>query len=231
MLAIVTRPTVSNSVCTVRQGHVLLETGFQSTSFDGSGTVVTAPQPLLRFGTDLKEFEFFIQPPSYQRASGSGATKEGVTDSAFGVKYVLGASPKMSYGVQTSFSVPTGTSGFSAGSFVQYYALNGSLALGPVFSLGGVAATSLTSSSGTTNASFIPSLVLAASLPPAISVYGEIAQFSHANGPATPTRTQFITGVSYDPVTKLQLDLEYGFSPTAATGKYQYVGFGVSVYH
>jgi hypothetical protein len=231
LLAIVTRPTVTNSVCTVRPRHLLLETGFQSTAYAASGTVVQAPQALLRAGTDLAGLEFDLQLPTYEHASQDGKGYGGVSDTGAGLKYVLGASPKMSYGVQALATVPTGTSGFSAGGVVQNYAFNATLALGPVFSLG-TAQTALLQSNGSHAwTTYQPSLVLAATLPTtALSPYAEIAQFTDAVGPATGTRTQYIFGTSYDPTPRLQLDLEYGFSPTVSTGKYGYVGFGVSYY-
>jgi hypothetical protein len=49
--AIVTRPTVTNSVCTVRPSHVLVETGYQNTTAPGGANTVTYPQALVRIGT------------------------------------------------------------------------------------------------------------------------------------------------------------------------------------
>ena len=227
--AIVTRPTVTNSVCTVRPGHVLLETGFQSTTATGAGTTTQVPQALLRIGSDLGGLEFDLQLPSYQHASANGAS--GVSDGGIGLKYVLGASPKLNYGLQFSVTVPTGTSGFSAGGTVQNYAVNGALALGPIFALESTQNLSLVSNGSVSWRSYQPTLVLAAAIPStALSLFGEAAQFTNANGPATPTRTQLIGGASYDLTTRLQADVEYGFSPTAATGKYHYFGVGLSYY-
>jgi hypothetical protein len=231
MSAIVTRPTVTNSVCTVRPGHALLETGFQSTSSDGSGTTTQVPQALLRIGSDLGGLEFDALLPSYEHASGSGKSVDGVSDAGLGLKYVLGASPKMSYGLQALVTVPTGTGGFSAGGAVQNYALNATLALGPIFSLTSTQNAALENNGAQSWASYQPTLVLGAALPSTtVTVFGEIAQFTSALGPSTPTRTQYIGGVSFDPAAKVQLDVEYGFSPTASTGKYHYFGVGLSLY-
>lgn len=38
--SIVTRPTVTNSACTVRPNHVLIETGYQNTTANGGGNTV-----------------------------------------------------------------------------------------------------------------------------------------------------------------------------------------------
>jgi len=228
--AIVTRPTVSNSVCTVRPNHVLIETGYQNTSADGGGNAVQYPQMLVRVGTQLPGLEAFIAVPTVQKISGGGATLSGVTDIAAGLKYVLGATPKFSYGVQGQISAPTGTNAFSANGTDAIGALNLGYALGSVFSLSSALQIQSLYANGTRYTSFVPSLVLAAGLPQSTSLYGEIARFSNAIGASTPTRTQYILGVSHDIGQRLQLDLEGGYSPTTVTGKYRYVGFGFSYY-
>lgn len=228
--AIVTRPTVTNSVCTVRPNHVLIETGYLNvTSTAGNGNTVTYPQAAIRIGTKIPALEVDVTPPQVTRTS-AGGLLTGLTDAGAGLKYVFGYTPKFSWGGQASFTEPTGTNGFSANGGTQYYALNGSYALTPVFSLG----TALASSSLTNGAqrwtSFVPSLVLGASLPNSTGIYAEIATFSDANGPGTPTRTQYIYGLYRDVTPRLQLDLSAAVSPTVATGKYHGIGFGISYY-
>lgn len=228
--AIVTRPTVTNSVCTVRPNHVEIETGYLNlTSSGGGGNTVTYPQTLIRVGTAVPALEFDLGPPQLTRTS-AGRIVSGATDAGAGLKYVFGYSPKFSWGGQAFFTVPTGTNGFSAGGTDASYALNGAYVLTPVFSV----ATTLTASSLTDGPrrwpSFVPSFVVTAALPNSTSLYGEIATFSNAAGPATPTRTQYIYGVSRDFGARLQLDVSAAVSPTAATGRYHGVGFGVSYY-
>ncbi len=72
--------------------------------------------------------------------------------------------------------------------------------------------------------------MLSASLPNATGLFAEAAQFSRANGPGTPTRTQYIVGLYRDLGQRLQLDASVGMSPTAATGRYHYVALGISYY-
>ena len=228
--AIVTRPTVTNSVCTVRPNHVLIETGYLNlTSTAGNGNTVTYPQAAIRIGTKIPALEVDVTPPQLIRTSAGGLTT-GSTDVGAGLKYVFGYSAKFSWGGQASFTEPTGTNAFSANSSTETYALNGSYALTPVFSLG----TTLTSSSLANGAqrwsSFVPSLVLGAALPNSTGAYAEITTFSNANGPGTPTRTQYIYGLYRDVTPRLQLDLSAAVSPTVATGKYHGVGFGISYY-
>ncbi len=227
--AIVTRPTVSNSVCTVRPHHVLVETGYQITSSAG-GTTVQYPQALIRIGTSIPAFEVDLQPPSYQRLSSSGPAQSGATDGAIGIKYVLGYTPKLDYGAQIFMTIPTGASGFTAGKPDEAYAFNAGYTLSPAFSLAGVADLQSNTNGSQRWTSFVPSLVLSATLPASVSLFGEIAQFTNATGPATGTRTQYIVGTSYDFTPRVQVDLETGFSPTVSTGKYHYVGAGFSYY-
>ena len=227
--AIVTRPSVTNSVCTVRPNHVEIETGYLNTSNEGGGNAVTYPQALIRIGTQIPALELDVAPPNVARANG-GVTTTGTTDAGAGLKYVFGYTPKLNYGGQVFFSAPTGLNGFSAGGTSASYALNAGYTLSPVFSL----ATTVTAQSLSNGAqhwsALVPSLVLGASLPNGNGVAAEIAQFTHATGPGTPTRTQYLGSVYHDVGPRVQLDASFAFSPTAATGRYRSVGFGASFY-
>ena len=228
--AIVTRPSVTNSVCTVRPNHVEIETGYLNTSAaNGGGNTVAFPQPLIRIGTAIPALELQIAPPGINRTNAGGVIT-GTTDVGAGLKYVFGYTPKFNYGGQMFFTAPTGTNGFSANGTNSTYALNAGYTLSPVFSL----ATTLAANSLTNGpqrwSSFVPSLVLGVSLPNTTGLNVEIAQFSHANGPATPTRTQYLFAVFRDLGPRVQLDASFATSPTAATGKYNAVGFGASFY-
>jgi hypothetical protein len=228
--AIVTRPTVTNSVCTVRPNHVLIETGYQNTSAAGGGNTVAYPQALLRIGTDVRGLEAFIVMPGVQRISSGASTVSGLTDVAAGLKYVIGATPKFAYGAQAQVSAPTGSAAFSANATTAVYALNLGYTISPVFSLGSTLSAQSLSAAGQRYASFVPSLTLTASLPSGNSVFGEIAEFTHANGPATATRSQYLLGLYHVFGQRLQADVEAGFSPTVSTGKYHYTGLGISYY-
>ena len=227
--AIVTRPSVTNSVCTVRPNHVEIETGYLNTSSAGGGNTVTYPQTLVRIGTQIPALELDVAPPGIVR-SNAGGVMTGTTDAGAGLKYVFGYTPKLNYGGQVFFTAPTGLNGFSNGGSTSSYALNAGYTLSPAFSLAAtVTAQSLTNGAQRYSA-LVPSLVLGASLPNSTGVGAEIAQFTHANGPGTPTRTQYLASVYRDLGQRVQVDASYAYSPTAATGKYRSVGFGVSFY-
>jgi hypothetical protein len=228
--AIVTRPSVTNSVCTVRPNHVSVETGYiNSTASSGGGNTVTYPNALVRVGLKIPALELQLAPPSMTRTNAGGVNTSS-TDVGAGLKYVFGYTPKFNYGGQVFFTAPTGLNGGSANGTNSTYALNAGYTLSPVFSLATTLATSSLTNGPQRWSSFVPSLVLGASLPNTTGVFAEIAQFSHANGPATPTRTQYMFGVFKDLGPRLQLDASTAMSPTAATGKYHTIGFGASYY-
>lgn len=225
--AIVNRPTVTNAVCTVRPNHIEIETGYQNTAFDGGGNAVQYPQTLIRIGTRIPALELLVTPPQRQRATASSLSTSGNSDAGAGLKYLLGYTNRVSYSVQATFTAPTGSPQFSAGSTTSIYALQGSYSLSPAVSLTAGLQDQILASGGVQYGSFVPSLVLSATLPHALGVFAEVAQFTHALGSGSPTRTQYLGGFFYDIGQRMQVDAEYGISPTVATGKYRYVGFGL----
>jgi hypothetical protein len=229
LAAIVGRPSVTNSVCTVRPKHLEIETGYLNTSARTGGNTVAFPQALVRIGTAIPALELQIAPPGINR-SNSGGIATGTTDAGAGLKYVFGYTPKFSWGGQAFFTAPTGSNGFSANGTNATYALNAGYTLNSVFSLATTLATNSLTNGPQRWTSFVPSLVLGVSLPNATGLNAEIAQFSNANGPATPARTQYLFAVYRDVGARVQLDASFATSPTAATGKYNAVGFGASFY-
>ncbi len=229
LAAIVGRPSVTNSVCTVRPNHVEVETGYLNTSANGGGNTVAYPQSLIRIGTSIPALELQIAPPGINRTNAGGVVT-GSTDVGAGLKYVFGYTAKFNWGGQAFFTAPTGTNGFSANGTNSTYALNAGYTLTPVFSLGTTLATNSLTNGPQRWSSFVPSLVLGVSLPNATGLNAEIARFSNANGPATATRTQYLFAVYRDLGPRVQLDASFATSPTAVTGKYNAVGFGASFY-
>ena len=228
--AIVTRPTVTNTVCTVRPNHILVETGYQNTTADGGSNTVAYPQTLIRVGTVIPALELQVQPPSIARASAGGVVSRGTADVGAGLKYVFGYTPKFNYGGQVFVTAPTGTNGFSAGGTDVFYGLQAGYTLSSVFSLSAAVQDQSLTNGAQRWTSIVPSLALGVALPNSTNLFGEIAQFTKAVGPGTPTRTQYILGANHDFGSRLQVDAETGFSRTVSTGKYHYVGFGLSYY-
>ena len=228
--ALVTRPSVTNSVCTVRPNHVLIETGYQNVSFEAGGNAVTYPQALIRVGTAIPALEFDLTPPQVSRGNGAGVVAIGSTDVGAGLKYVFGYTPKFNYGGQVFFTAPTGLNGGSANGTTASYALNAGYTLSPVYSLAGTV-TAVSQTNGVQRwSSVVPSLVLGVTLPNSTGLNLELAEFTQANGPGTGTRAQYLLGVYRDLGPRVQLDTSFAVSPTTATGRYRYVGFGASFY-
>lgn len=230
LAAIISRPSQTTSVCTVRSNHVLVESGYQNLTADATSTTVSYPQATVRIGTAVPALELDLGVPADERLNAGGMMTAGATDVGAGLKYVFGYSPRFNYGANVFFTAPTGTGGFSAGAGTQAYDLNYGYTINSILSLAGTFGFDRLASGGQAYDSFIPSLVLGASLPNMTGLFVEAAAFTHGAGPGTPTRTQFITGITRGVSARLQLDLEAGRSFTTATGKYRFVGFGASYY-
>jgi hypothetical protein len=225
-LAIVARPTVTTGACTVKRGHATVETGYQNTIAAGAASVAQYPQATIRVGTSVPNLEVSVVLPNLLRSAGTTAS----ADTAFGAKYEIGYSSRWLYGVNALVSVPTGLdggsnngTGYSAGADVTFV-------LTPGVSLGGTFGYNGLSNGDQHYTSLVPSFLVSGSLSPAAALFGEVAQFSHAAGPASPTRTQYLVGVQQSFANRVQIDVEAGRSPTASTGAYHYLGAGLSYY-
>jgi hypothetical protein len=234
ILSIVTRPTVTTSVCNVRAGHVLIENGYTNTivTGPGGGTIANYPQSFLRVGLS-QHMELAFTPPSYSRSSESGALVTGSTDMNFGAKWELGYTERAVWGANLQVSVPTGSPAFTAGG-PQYTAnLNWSYTLSSVFGAAGTIG--FNGLSGTTTSgqlqrysAVIPTALLTAALPGASQLFGEYVYFSRA-GPGLGGKSLVDFGYQRDLGEHVQLDIEYGFQPTVISGQKQhYFGAGFS---
>jgi hypothetical protein len=235
ILSIVTRPTVTTSVCPVRAGHVLLESGYAATTVTGTGGGVTAAYPatLLHIGLS-QNADLEVTPPSYDRSSIGDVKERGLSDTGIGAKWELGYTGNAVWGASAQVTAPTGTPAFSAGRS-QYtananwgYTINSEFSLSGTFSFNSLAGTSANGQI-LSYAAFIPSVYLAAALPNSAQVYGEYAHFSH-DGPGLPAKDVFDFAYQRDFGPNVQFDVEYGFQPTTINGqRLHYVGFGFSL--
>jgi len=235
ILSIVNRPTVTTAVCTVRPRHFLLETGYTNTVTTGAGGGNTAsyPQAYLRFGTSDPHLEFEATPPSMERTSLGNAIVTGSSDVNLGFKSELGYSLRWLYGVNAVATFPTGSRAFSAGNAQFTGNFNWSYAVNSVVGVSGTLGfNSLAGPNGAGAAqsyfAFIPSVEVTAVLPGPSEVFGEYAYFSQA-GVGLGSKTLFDFGYVHDLGQRVQLDAEYGFSPTLLSGQRQhYAGAGAS---
>jgi hypothetical protein len=234
ILSIVTRPTVTTSVCTVRYGHALLETGYTNTVTTGAqgGSTPNYAQPLARIGV-AQHLEFDLAPPSYGRTSVGGPTTSGWSDTQLGAKFEVGYTSKAVWGLNAAVSLPTGSAGFTAGAPQYIGNANWSYSFNSEF---GAAGTLGFNSFAAANAegqlqryfAFAPTVEFTAATGAASQAFAEYAFFSHS-GPGLGSKSIIDIGFQGDPNPHLQCDVEYGFQPTPILGQRQhYIGAGLS---
>lgn len=225
-LALVSRPSVTTSACAVKAHHAMLETGYQNTVPDAGAPVAQYPQALIRVGTSIPGLEVSVAPPSENRS----AQISGASDTSFGLKYEIGYSNRWVTGVNGFVTVPTGSNGYSAGGTGYTLNANASYTVTPGLSSAATLGFNSLSDSSQRYMSIIPSLVLSGSLTSTTAAFGELATFSNATGPGSSSRLQLLGGFQQAIANRIQFDVEAGRSPTQSTGKYRYVGIGLSVY-
>ena len=236
LIAIVTRPTITTSVCTVRPGHVLIENGYTNTVTTGTGGGVTInyPQSLVRVGV-AQHMEISFAPPSFERSSLGGAIASGSSDMGIGAKWELGYTDSSSWGAGFFITGATGDPAFTAGATQYSGLLNWTYTLDPTFGLSGtVSFNSLAAANAAGQyqqySAIIPSFVLTASLPGQPSqLFAEYTYYSHA-GPGLDNRGLFDFGYVRDFGPRVQFDIEYGTqSPLLNGGPTHYFGAGLSL--
>jgi hypothetical protein len=236
LLSIVNRPTVTTGVCTVRTGHTDLENGYTNTTTTGAGGGSSSeyPQSLLRVGTADPHLDFELGFPSYETSSVGAPAIRGSSDMNMAAKYELGYDASADWGLYGAITFPTGSRAFSAGNTQFTGDLDGGYTISSELSLSGTLsfnALSGINAGGTAQSyfAFIPSLYLTAALPGGPSqVSAEYAYFSVA-GPGLGPKSLIDFIYQRDFGAHVQIDAEYGFSPTLIDGQKQhYVGAGLS---
>ena len=235
LLSIVNRPTVTTGVCTVRTGHFDVETGYinTTTAGPGGGSNANYPQALVRVGTVNPHFDLEFGLPSYETTSVGTPLVTGSSDVNLGAKYELGYNSKADWGVNGLITFPTGSHAFTAGGAQYTGSLNGAYTANSVLGFAGSLSFNALSGFNASGApqsffAFIPSLEATASLPGPSEFFGEYAYFSQA-GIGLGGKSLFDFGYIRDLGSHLQLDVEYGVSPTLINGQTQhYIGGGLS---
>ena len=238
ILSIVNRPTISTGVCTVQTGKFVVENGWSNTVTTGPGggnTAIAGQNDAgIRFGTFDPHFDLEFTPPNYARSSVGGTVVSGSTDMAVGAKYELGYTSNALWGVAGFVTIPSGTSAFTAGNAQYTGDFNWAYTVNSVFGVNGTFAFNALSginAGGQPQSyfAFIPSIEATAALPGGPSeLFAEYAYFSQA-GPNLGSKNVFDFGYIRDFGPHVQLDVEYGFSPTLINGQKQhYIGAGLS---
>jgi hypothetical protein len=121
LLAIVDRPTVGDSACTVGNKNGVLELGIQFQKiYPVSGFQYNLPQSELRLGLP-QHTEFVVLLPNYIHQSIIPHT--GITSTIIGIKHRVSSTEKLQTAVESLITLPTGNNNF--GSQGLGLALNG----------------------------------------------------------------------------------------------------------
>ncbi len=234
LIAIVNRPSFGTGVCTVRPDHVDLENGYTNLVTVGGANTISYPQSLLRVGTFDPHLDFEVGPITENRSSSLGLPVDGMSDLGFGAKYELGYSSRALWGVNASFTVPTGSSAFGGGNATFTGNFNWGYTLNSEFSASGTLgfnALSAYNAGGVPQSyfAFTPTIALTAALPGGPSqISAEYAYFSSA-GPNLGSKSFVDIFYQRDFGQHVQIDIEYGFQPSFIPGQRQhYVGAGIS---
>ncbi len=241
LLAILDRPTVSTSPCTVPRGRFLLEMGFQRARPRApvSGKMDNYPQTEVRIGLPGRN-EFVLFPPNYnfQRTrSGPDSTTEevsGYSALTLGFKHELGYTEQWLGAVQALFTVPSGNSAF--GTKGLGVALNGmasyvlSEQVGLTIQLGISSQTDPALAGGQRFTAFISNLVVAWQPKERFQFYGEFYGQS-STGPGKGAGYNADGGIQYLITPHWEVDLEGGVRLAGDLGGFSHyfgVGMGVS---
>ncbi|WP_226821794.1 MULTISPECIES: hypothetical protein [Acidithiobacillus] len=116
LLALLDRPTVSDSACVVQYGQAVLEAGYQHANLTGTGggTADNFPEAELRFGLPGHN-EFVLLPPNdnLQQVPGSPHL-QGFSSTTVGIKHELGYTKHWLGAVESLFTLPSGSPAFGS---------------------------------------------------------------------------------------------------------------------
>jgi hypothetical protein len=231
--AYVSRPSVSSSVCAVKSGQVVLETGYSSTTTTGAGanSTTNVPQSFVHIGIGPR-IEIDLTPPSVEVMNNGTTRTSGTSDIGLGFKALLGYSSRALYGFGGSMTMPTGNAAFTNGADTYELIFNGAYTLTSqlsFFGTAGFASLYGTDANGkpVRFGSFVPSAGAAYSLPSNWYVYVEDANLGKAS-PNAGSRGLVDYGMQ-KVCGRVQFDAEVGNALNVVNGsRFHYVGFGVS---
>jgi hypothetical protein len=230
LLAVLNRPTVSDSVCVVKPGQTIVELGTQYVnSYPNSGHSWNYPEMQVRFGLPGSNEFTFLAPNYIDTLNG----EQGFTPWVVGGKHQFPAAGKWQYTVETYITTPTGDSDFGSQDWglallgiVNY---NITDVFSVEFQLGLTTETTAISSGGERYNSINPDLVLAWQWFKSLQLYAEFyGQTQTAPGQGSGFNAD--AGIQYLPVDNIELDLEYGQRLSGELGNLaRYIGAGVGL--
>jgi hypothetical protein len=214
LLAILDRPTVSDSACAVPLGHAVLELGYQHADVRGGGRADNYPQAELRFGLPGNN-EFKILPSNYnsQRAGIPERASSGLSATFIGFKHELGYTSKWLGSAEAVLTLLSGSNAFgsrglgAALSGIVAYSLTDQIGLS--LQLGLSSQTEPASSGGGRFTSFVSNLTATWQPAKRLQFYSEIFGQT-STGPGEGAGYNFDGGVQYLIADRWEVDLEAG---------------------
>jgi hypothetical protein len=230
MLALINRPTASDSACVIPQDHAMIELGgLNALMTQNLGNFRVYPQTLYRLGLGHQN-EINFQSPNFLQQSHLGGPK--LAGTSIGVKHEIGYTAKWLGTVETIWTLPSGSNAFGSSGFGA--AFNGILVYTPsskwvLLSMIGVTTETLPylQGGGRYN-SFNPDVVVDYIISDNCLLFGEIygqTNTSPSNGAGFNTDM----GLVWQASSHVALDVEYGHRISGQLiGFDYYVGAGIS---
>ncbi len=230
LLAVLDRPTVADSSCVVRPGHVVIEAGYAHATLypSGSGHGWDAPQMEVRFGLP-HENELVVLPPNRVAAPGA----DGYTGSVVGLKHEFDVSTTWQFAAESLVTLPSGDP--NQGSAGTGVAINGVASYSPSSTVGLSLMAGFTSETEPSNlgggryTSFNPDGVVTWEFLPPWQLYFEVYGATHT-GVGQGSGYDADGGVQILLSRNMEIDFEAGTRLSGNLGGYShYVGAGLGL--
>jgi hypothetical protein len=240
LLAVLDRPTVSDSACAVAKGQFVLEMGYQHAYLrgPGGGTADNFPEAEVRVGLPGSN-EFVLLPSNYNRqrtrafSGGPEQKTDGLSAVTLGLKHELGYTRHWLGAVEALFTLPSGGSAFgsrglgAAFNGIVDYAVSDQIGLS--LQLGVSSQTDPAFSGGRRFTSFTSNLVSTWQPMERLQFYGEIYGQT-STGPGEGAGYNADGGVQYLITSSWEVDVEGGVRLVGNLGGFtHYFGTGMGL--
>lgn len=239
MLALLDRPTIADSACSVKPHRIVLEIGYdnQITHEPSGQRLVDYPQAEWRYGLP-HGWEAKVFWPNFNELtplSAAGGTNKGLSDAGIGVKKEFGYFGNWVFAADTRIDFQTGAEPFTNGG--TQVTVNGiaSYNVTPQFGLAGqlgVARLAQRDAGGRTQYYYTlePMVVASYSFFGRLQLYGEVYGATKAGANTNQSEYWFDGGVQYLVTPQVEVDVEEGIAlsgPQGASAHYFGLGFGL----
>lgn len=229
LLALVNRPSVLESACTVPEKNVVLEMGSFYEFLTDSGTQNNLPQAVFRYGLSTS-FEFDVTIPNYIHQTVD--PKAGFTAAALSLKHELFVHEKWLSSIEGVCILPSGSDAFGAqnpgGVFNSITTYNLTDVLG-VTAMVGISALPQSQLNGGGNYFSVNPIILLSWSKDKTSIYGEVSGQTKT-AVDEGSGFNFDMGLIYLVKQNITVDIEYAHRLSGNLGGYNhYVGAGFAI--